>query len=427
MMRGSVQPHYLAPMPQVVPSSIVHTPMTCATVNQTYLDGQNGTLLQHYPSEHQLYMTPGPQPSFFREDPGLYSFGNPVPGGVSDFQDPMNFSHLMQDILDSTDPSHLQQGSNLGFESQGSLGIKREHYSRDFSGSLDNKTGMDDLQNGGDDLIAHEFEFANLEFLKPTRMSKVYICFACTLLDCDLLYCVYHIPTIGICRAEQRLKASDKLGIPRMYVEPDTVSADGCKSEVTVHSSPPNAKRRHHEPDSFDTMRNALEMGDSESRVESGDAETTQPYTRQALRDWIHEEYEATGLKRRLTEIDVQTLESQAGFPIGGGAAGISQNQWNEFTTQFRDVMSLLKRIASVWDNEDPCVISGFHLDRRGTVQALMQEPAGTFVCRLSWSMPGTLVLSCKVRPDVERADNDGLIHAVIRVKTHFLSFLNRF
>ncbi len=58
-----------------------------------------------------------------------------------------------------------------------------------------------------------EFEFSNLEFLKPTRMNKVYIVFACNILDQDLLWLVYNIPTVGICRAEQRAKACQKLGI----------------------------------------------------------------------------------------------------------------------------------------------------------------------------------------------------------------------
>lgn len=60
----------------------------------------------------------------------------------------------------------------------------------------------------------------------------------------------------------------------------------------------------------------------------------------------------------------MQTLESQAGFPVGGGDADVATEQWEEFTTQFRDVLNLLKRIASVWDLEDPCVISGLHIDR---------------------------------------------------------------
>lgn len=49
-------------------------------------------------------------------------------------------------------------------------------------------------------------------------------------------------------------------------------------------------------------------------------------------------------------------------------------------------------------------------------VQALANEPAGTFICRFSMSQPGCLVLSCKTAPGHPKADADNLIHAIIRV-----------
>ena len=170
-----------------------------------------------------------------------------------------------------------------------------------------------------------------------------------------------------------------------------------------MHSGGPTAKQHHHDPDSFDMMKNALvEKEDSQSRVEGGEPEMTLRIPDKHSEIGFVRSKKQLDSKEKVDKIGHAALESQAGFPIRGGATGISINQWNEFTSQFRDIMSLLKRIASVWDDEDPCVISGFHLDRRGTVQALMEEPAGTFVCRLSWSMPGTLVLSCKVRPKLK-------------------------
>ena len=410
---------YLSSISHVVPSSVIQTPMPTSLPGPTFLPGQEGTLVQGMASEHLFMQPTNAQQQFYSEEGGnVYPYANQMTG---EFADGLNYSHMMHDLLDTTDPGHLPSAPHLqGFDRQASLGIKTEHYAREYASPSEQKPTVDDLVNSNagnqEQTLTHEFEFSNLEFLKPTRMSKVYICFACTILDCDLLYCVYHIPTVGICRAEQRIKASDKLGIPMRAMESDTAT-DGIKSESSVHYRP--SSKRHHDNDSLDMMRDALaEMDDSESRVEGGEPEVTLPYSRQALRDWILEEYESTGLKRRLTELDLQTLESQAGFPIGGGPAGISLGQWNEFTGQFRDVLSMLKRIAPVWNTENPCVISGLHLDRRATVQALQHEPAGTFVCRLSLSMPGTLVLSCKVRPDVERADSDGLIHAIIRVRS---------
>lgn len=61
---------------------------------------------------------------------------------------------------------------------------------------------------------SQDYEFTNLEFLKPTRMNKVFMVFTINIagLD-DLIYVAFNVPTIGICRAEQREKACKKLNI----------------------------------------------------------------------------------------------------------------------------------------------------------------------------------------------------------------------
>ncbi len=43
---------------------------------------------------------------------------------------------------------------------------------------------------------------------------QVYMVFECMVLDVDLLLLVYEVPTVGICRGEQRMKALAQLGIP---------------------------------------------------------------------------------------------------------------------------------------------------------------------------------------------------------------------
>eukprot|EP00201_Polytomella_parva_P015858 CAMPEP_0175065646 /NCGR_PEP_ID=MMETSP0052_2-20121109/16053_1 /TAXON_ID=51329 ORGANISM="Polytomella parva, Strain SAG 63-3" /NCGR_SAMPLE_ID=MMETSP0052_2 /ASSEMBLY_ACC=CAM_ASM_000194 /LENGTH=264 /DNA_ID=CAMNT_0016332229 /DNA_START=136 /DNA_END=926 /DNA_ORIENTATION=+ len=139
--------------------------------------------------------------------------------------------------------------------------------------------------------------------------------------------------------------------------------------------------------------------------------------SRAAMRDWIQEEYEATGLSRKLNGLDMQALLSQAGFDLSSADhAVISRFQWDEFRHQFRSVLSLLRQIATVWNLEDPCAISGFDMDRVGTVNALVNEPNGTFICRFSMSQPGCLVLSCKVGKFHPRSDSEGLLHAIIRI-----------
>ena len=62
-------------------------------------------------------------------------------------------------------------------------------------------------------MMHQDYEFSNVELVKPTRMNKVYMVFACSILEQDLMFVVYNIPTVGICRAEQRTKACQKLGL----------------------------------------------------------------------------------------------------------------------------------------------------------------------------------------------------------------------
>ncbi|KAG2452631.1 hypothetical protein HYH02_002865 [Chlamydomonas schloesseri] len=142
------------------------------------------------------------------------------------------------------------------------------------------------------------------------------------------------------------------------------------------------------------------------------------PHSRMAMRDFINDVYESTGLHRKLTHMDMQALLSQAGFPSESMREHdtISQQQWDEFCAQFRNIVGTLQQVASVWNMEDPVVISGFDMDRAGTINALVNEPAGTFICRFSMSQPGCLVLTCKVGPTHPRADAMGLVHAIIKI-----------
>jgi hypothetical protein len=84
-------------------------------------------------------------------------------------------------------------------------------------------------------LLVHDYEFCGVELLKPTRMNKAYLVFAASILEQDLMFVVYNIPTVGICRAEQRVKACQKLGInyadlahvEHMYVPPAVAQTAG--------------------------------------------------------------------------------------------------------------------------------------------------------------------------------------------------------
>jgi hypothetical protein len=77
--------------------------------------------------------------------------------------------------------------------------------------------------------------------------------------------------------------------------------------------------------------------------------------------------------------------------------ARVHERQFVEFQKQFRNTLDMLRSIASLWNRQDPCIISGFDMDRARATQALAGQPLGTFVCRFSMNQGGVLVLSCKV------------------------------
>lgn len=118
--------------------------------------------------------------------------------------------------------------------------------------------------------------------------------------------------------------------------------------------------------------------------------------------NWTIEEYASTGLQRQLTRQDYQALLSMAGFPVLAGLdvhARVAMEQFVEFQRQFRSALSLLRSISGLWNRQEPCIVSGFDMDRRRAITALGGQPVGTFICRFSMNQPGCLVLSCKVRP----------------------------
>ena len=117
--------------------------------------------------------------------------------------------------------------------------------------------------------------------------------------------------------------------------------------------------------------------------------------------NWTIEEYASTGLQRQLTRQDYQALLSMAGFPVLAGLdvhARVATQQFVEFQRQFRAALSMLRSISGLWNRQDPCIVSGFDMDRRRAITALAAQPVGTFICRFSMNQPGCLVLSCKVR-----------------------------
>eukprot|EP00951_Prasinocladus_malaysianus_P032061 scaffold310311_cov45-Prasinocladus_malaysianus.AAC.1 len=46
--------------------------------------------------------------------------------------------------------------------------------------------------------MTHEFEFSGMKVTKPSRMRKVYMSFSCSVMERDVLFTAFHVPTIVI-------------------------------------------------------------------------------------------------------------------------------------------------------------------------------------------------------------------------------------
>jgi hypothetical protein len=53
-------------------------------------------------------------------------------------------------------------------------------------------------------------------------------------------------------------------------------------------------------------------------------------------------------------------------------------------------------------------------MDRVSVVALLRDQPHGTFVCRVSFSQPGSLIVSCRLPTAHSQADGDGMLHLVV-------------
>ncbi|GAX73388.1 hypothetical protein CEUSTIGMA_g841.t1 [Chlamydomonas eustigma] len=375
-----------------------------------------------------------------------------------------------------------------------------------FHPSLMMAPGADTLQPQILRTLEHDFDFQQLEFAGPTRMNKVYVVFAANIMDSDTVFVVYNVPTIGICRAEQRRRACEKLGVPSVaaaaveavpgliptpHEEAEEVQVDniirGQSSVAAMHdervlssqlltvssgSWQPDNPRVHPEGPLLSIQHQQQQQGPvsgfSQRTAETPtvtlststvplspptvplsssavgepvssllpaslksftwnatmSAAESRQWSQEEIREWLLEEYEGTGLTRKLKHLDVQALLSQAGFPQSLKPTAmnpahdimrISGNQAVSFMTQFRSILSLLSQISMVWNMEDPHVVSGFDMDRVGATKALSNQPLGTFICRFSITQPGCLVLSCKTCEDMGTSPEE-VMHAIIEI-----------
>lgn len=78
--------------------------------------------------------------------------------------------------------------------------------------------------------------------------NPAYMVFACLVADQDLLFVTYQVPCISICRAEQRAKALERLGMPQGVYQ-DIQDRGGNAPSVTGGTLEKAGKRTAVKPD----------------------------------------------------------------------------------------------------------------------------------------------------------------------------------
>eukprot|EP00200_Dunaliella_tertiolecta_P000811 CAMPEP_0202364026 /NCGR_PEP_ID=MMETSP1126-20121109/15584_1 /ASSEMBLY_ACC=CAM_ASM_000457 /TAXON_ID=3047 /ORGANISM="Dunaliella tertiolecta, Strain CCMP1320" /LENGTH=1053 /DNA_ID=CAMNT_0048958557 /DNA_START=303 /DNA_END=3464 /DNA_ORIENTATION=+ len=133
------------------------------------------------------------------------------------------------------------------------------------------------------------------------------------------------------------------------------------------------------------------------------------------LAAWLEEEYDATGLARRLTPADVQTLVARSGLLQVPADPMHHQQLLAHFTSHMRGVFGILKQISSLWNQTHPIVVvAGFEVGREDAARLLARQPLGTFVCRISLSGTGGLALAVRASADHPQAGPDGIVHVLM-------------
>lgn len=163
------------------------------------------------------------------------------------------------------------------------------------------------------------------------------------------------------------------------------------------------------------------------------------PPSRAALRALLLQSYRQLGFVRQLSELDLLHLEGLAGFGAGAGGGGggggaaagaagdadpmavaalgaaVVQPEWEYFLGNWVQMLSLLRLIHRLWDFQQPATaVAGLHLSRSAVVSLLRGQPPGTFICRVSFSQPGSLIVSCRLPETHSQADGDGMVHMTV-------------
>eukprot|EP01025_Chloroclados_australasicus_P050665 TRINITY_DN5853_c0_g2_i1.p1 TRINITY_DN5853_c0_g2~~TRINITY_DN5853_c0_g2_i1.p1 ORF type:complete len:907 (+),score=99.57 TRINITY_DN5853_c0_g2_i1:188-2722(+) len=297
------------------------------------------------------------------------------------------------------------------------------------SGALVPKEEMSEMAE-----MSHEFVFSNLEFQKPSRMSKVYLVFYFTVQGIDLVYAMFKIPTICICRAEQRYRAYGMLGIPcyakskKDSSSPDikltesnitvmrggqqlqerelweiavALEHDGSRSGNQGALQQTNSISQQHSPQ-YHQHQMLEEQSRSADFVNSGSLEINgtilhqQDITQQEQQglvsgediwEWAYDRYNQLGLQRPLIRYDKEGILKMAALLSGSNY--ITKQNFEQFQNEFNRILSVVFKLSKYWNCEG--CISNFGVGSEEALNILTEESPGTCIIRMAQTSMGSL------------------------------------
>eukprot|EP01025_Chloroclados_australasicus_P050565 TRINITY_DN5830_c0_g2_i1.p1 TRINITY_DN5830_c0_g2~~TRINITY_DN5830_c0_g2_i1.p1 ORF type:complete len:738 (+),score=53.32 TRINITY_DN5830_c0_g2_i1:91-2304(+) len=280
--------------------------------------------------------------------------------------------------------------------------------------------------------LSHEFVFTNLEFKKPSRMQKVYLVFYAMVENVDLLYILFKMPTVCICRAEQRFRACTLLGIPsyrkpKNYPSPLKLRGilQGWDEKISTIKSTQDAQLTqgqlwemsvgldHDKPSSSSSgqqphqalqnptvgVDSSLYTAQSMEMEQESDAPLLEVEDRQngisgsMIWEYVREEYAKTGLQRELTPHDKKGIWIMSMCIDERGY--VSEEQFQKFQADFQKVLKVLMKFSKYWNmDNDICYMTDWGLSSSEASNMLVDENPGSCILRLSQTLMGSISLT---------------------------------
>eukprot|EP01024_Parvocaulis_polyphysoides_P037098 TRINITY_DN32997_c0_g1_i1.p1 TRINITY_DN32997_c0_g1~~TRINITY_DN32997_c0_g1_i1.p1 ORF type:complete len:341 (-),score=16.30 TRINITY_DN32997_c0_g1_i1:86-1054(-) len=262
------------------------------------------------------------------------------------------------------------------------------------------------------------------------------------------------MPTVCICRAEQRFRACTSLGIPsyrkpKNYPSPlklrgvmqgwdevistiksgqDVSLTQGQLWEMSVgldHDKPPSNQTNQPPHQALQNPTTGIDQvsfstyNSGEFELESGAQyiQVTEPQDGilgQRIWEYVCEEYQKIGLQRDLTERDKLGVWKMCG--CRDERSFISKEQNDKFQSDFQKVLHVLMKFAKYWNLEqDVHYMTDWGLTSSEASNILVDESPGSCILRLSQTSMGSMSLTVVQQQGTREQSVKSIRHFLIR------------